>query len=67
MENKKLTKEEKGALWDQIRLRGECPNCKAKFSMIKGPRGGLTLNIKCSSCGKKYWVSPFRGFGAHPV
>ena len=67
MDKKELTTEEKQALWRQIHLNKACPSCKAKDSMLAGPRGGLAINIKCSACGQKYWTSPYMGFGAEPI
>jgi hypothetical protein len=31
--------------------QGICPDCKAQRSMLKGPRGGCSRNIKCAECG----------------
>jgi len=67
MEKEQLTIEKKQILWDQIHIRGECPNCNAKHSMLEGPHGGLAVNIKCTVCGQKYWTTSFRGFGAEPI
>lgn len=67
MEKSQLTKDEKLSLWNQIHINRECPNCKAKNSMLEGPHGGLALNIKCKACGQKYWTGPYRGFGAEPI
>jgi len=43
---------------------GHCPECRAKDSMLKGPSGGMAMNIKCAGCGSVYWITPIRGFGA---
>jgi len=31
-----------------------CPECGCKDFLV-GPRGGLSVNIKCANCG--YWMS----------
>lgn len=28
---------------------------------LKGPQGGLAVNLKCAKCGKPWWYAP--GFG----
>jgi hypothetical protein len=40
--------------------RGICPNCDGvKFS--PGPRGGLSQNIECRNCLRRFNVAVFRG------
>ncbi|MBA7687659.1 hypothetical protein ES703_96123 [subsurface metagenome] len=61
------SQEEKKEMWDEIHTRRKCPECGAIDSMLKGPRGGFALNIKCSKCKMIFWTTPFTGFGAYPV
>jgi len=35
----------------------ECPDCKGK-KFLEGPHGGLSVNIKCASCGSKFNIYP---------
>lgn len=36
---------------------GKCP-CGGK--LLRGPRGGMAINVKCDSCGQEYWLGyPF--------
>ncbi len=50
-------------IWDTIHA-GVCPKCEAKDSFLSGPRGGMAINIKCSECDTRFWLTPVRGFGA---
>lgn len=36
-----------------------CPTCRSdKF--LEGPRGGLSVNVKCAGCGRKWcYLGPF--------
>jgi hypothetical protein len=36
--------------------QGSCPDCKAQWSMLRGPRGGDSINIKCAKCGSEFNV-----------
>ena len=36
---------------------GFCPDCYGKH-FLKGPEGGLTVNIKCAGCGQKFNYCP---------
>jgi hypothetical protein len=37
-----------------------CPDCGSGEGFFKGPRGGISMNIKCAnpSCGSKFNVTP---------
>lgn len=61
------TQEQKSEMWIDIHIRSKCPECGATDSMLKGPRGGLAINIKCSKCKMVFWTSGFSGFGAYPI
>lgn len=40
-----------------LNSEGRCPECGcAEFN--PGPRGGRARNIRCASCGVKYWYCP---------
>lgn len=39
--------------------KSECPDCDAKNSMLMGPRGGASVNVKCENCGSRFNVTPF--------
>jgi len=41
----------------KLNVRGICPNCGCD-AFNKGPSGGMSLNIRCSGCGTKYWFAP---------
>lgn len=46
---------------NEIRIslnKGECPDCEAKDSMLKGPEGGIMTNIKCKKCGSTFNYCP---------
>ncbi len=36
--------------------RGLCPDCLASKSMLEGPHGGDSVNIKCKECGSEFNV-----------
>lgn len=59
--------ERKQEMWLDIHHREKCPECGAIGSMLKGPRGGEAINIKCSECGTIFWTTPCEGFGAYPI
>ena len=61
------TQEQKKEMWLDIHTRSKCPQCGATDSMLRGPRGGLAINIKCSKCNMVFWTTPFSGFGAYPI
>lgn len=33
---------------------GECPRCRDGSKLLQGPTGGICVNCRCESCGKKY-------------
>ena len=35
----------------------KCPEC-SNDTFLKGPRGGLSINIKCARCGTEYNRTP---------
>ena len=37
--------------------RKECPDCGA-HAFLKGPRGGMSMNVKCGRCGAAFNVIP---------
>jgi len=39
----------------EIIWTGECP-CGGK--LLKGPRGGLSINVQCDTCSNKYNIPP---------
>jgi ribosomal protein S27E len=55
-----VTKTPEGKMWNQIN-NGTCPNCKKKTEFYEGPHGGISINIKCASCGAKFNVTPMIG------
>ena len=50
--NEKLTGREILAL-----DKGICPDCDTP-SLLEGPRGGMSVNVKCGRCGAKFNVVP---------
>ena len=34
-----------------------CPDCHEKI-FLKGPEGGMSVNIKCAGCGSKFNICP---------
>ena len=40
----------------KIIAKGLCPDCEAENSMLEGPSGGMSTNIKCSECEAKFNV-----------
>ncbi len=38
--------------------RWMCPNCESDF-LCTGPEGGASQNVRCTTCGQGYNVSPF--------
>lgn len=54
---------EKLALWDLLG-EGVCGKCGGG-PMLMGPQGGMAMNIKCSVCEQRYWISEIRDFGAY--
>lgn len=61
------TEEQKKEMWRDIHHDRKCPECGAIDSMLKGPRGGGAINIKCSQCKMIFWTSSVYGFGAYPI
>jgi len=61
------TDDQKKEFWIQIHDHDQCPECGAKFSFLRGPRGGLSFNIKCKYCHVVFWTTPFIELGAYPV
>lgn len=56
-----MRKQEKYKISERKRLariisKNICPDCEAKHSMLEGPSGGMSTNIKCSECGAKFNV-----------
>lgn len=47
----KLTEEQTQKLY-----KGECPDCG--WPLLKGPRGGVAINVQCAACGSTFWVAP---------
>ncbi len=39
--------------------KDKCPDCKTKNQMIIGPRGGMSVNVKCGNCGSAFNITPF--------
>jgi len=61
------THEQKKAFWIQINDDGQCPECGAMYSMLRGPVGGSAMNIKCKYCHVVFWLTPYVQFGAYPI
>lgn len=61
------TQQQKKEMWIDIHWKFKCPECGASDSMLKGPRGGLAINVKCSKCKTVFWSTPLTAFGAYPV
>jgi len=53
--------------WITIQEKRMCPVCSAHDSMLKGPSGGLAMNIKCSECKSIFWISPIKAMGAYKI
>lgn len=46
-----------GIQW--LKRRSQCPDCKGKL-FNRGPRGGMSMNIRCAQCGSKFcFTGPF--------
>jgi hypothetical protein len=41
----------------QVQFESACPDCHSQW-FNAGPRGGCSHNIRCASCGSKFWFSP---------
>jgi len=39
--------------------KGKCPHCKKKTKFFAGPRGGMSQNISCETCGWWFNVTAF--------
>jgi len=39
--------------------KNKCPDCKVKGKMLRGPRGGMAMNVKCDNCGSRFNITPF--------
>jgi len=52
MKVNQVTTEEAKIIW-----QGSCP-CGAEQSLLKGPRGGLSINVKCEECGQSFNIPP---------
>ena len=61
------TDKEKKDFWIKLNHEDQCPECDAMFSMLQGPRGGLSFNIKCKYCHVVFWLTPFPDLGAYPI
>ena len=44
----------------RVIARDKCPNCGSDKGFFEGPRGGISMNIKCANppCGAKFNVTP---------
>jgi hypothetical protein len=41
--------------WEKEQIaKGFCPDCEHKDTLMEGPRGGLSVNVRCSYCGNKF-------------
>lgn len=67
LKGENYSQKQKKEMWIDIHNRARCPECGATDSMVKGPRGGLAINIKCSKCKMVFWTSRFYAFGAYPI
>lgn len=61
------TQHQKLDMWRDIHYHGKCPICSSTGSMLLGPRGALSINIKCKICYMVFSTTPFSGFGAYPI
>jgi hypothetical protein len=52
MQSKKLTGKESECIWND----SKCPDCHG--DLLAGPRGGLSVNVKCKTCGNAFNVPP---------
>jgi len=52
-DGERLTAWEKSFIWKQLKKDGTitCPNCR-KGKMVEGPQGGMSVNIRCRTCGQ---------------
>lgn len=37
-----------------------CPQCAAEGTLLRGPRGGCSVNVLCAHCGTRYNLAYFR-------
>lgn len=43
--------------WEMEPLsRGRCPDCGG--GLLVGPRGGLSMNVRCEDCGNEFNICP---------
>lgn len=39
--------------------KDKCPDCKVKGKILVGPRGGMSVNVRCCNCGSRFNITPF--------
>jgi hypothetical protein len=54
-----VRKTEAGKLW-KIIATNHCPDCNGE-GFYEGPSGGMSTNIECATCGRKFNVTPVTG------
>ena len=61
------TDQQKKDMWLLIHYLARCPECGSIDSMLAGPSGGLSVNIKCKDCHVVFFTTPFAALGAYPI
>jgi len=51
-----------GELVQEMEETGDitCPKCE-DGTLLKGPKGGEAMNVKCDVCGEVFWLAPMCG------
>ena len=57
MENEMIEYDDDRKIRNSFYGEGKCPDCGGR-RFLKGPQGGLSVNIKCSRCGSKFNICP---------
>lgn len=52
-------KESKTDLIDKLSKKKGCADCGGR--LLKGPSGGMNVNVKCTDCGSEFNIAIFNG------
>ena len=58
MVEKEFKRSEEDILRKRFYVSRICPDCLKPRDFLQGPRGGLSVNIKCRFCGAEFNVCP---------
>lgn len=47
------------SLSKDIERKQGCPDCGNSF--LEGPRGGMSVMVRCCACGHEFTITPWRG------